>query len=107
MPWDGRITLCHGLPYFFGDIVSRFLKLLDALAQTLGQFGSFLAPNKIKTIARIKMISPPPRLNRANIGFIYSLVRFNDWYVLTRHHFVALSLSKFGDRRSATGHPRH
>src|SRR5690348_5967305 len=47
--------------------------------------GSLFAPNRIKTIARIKMISPPPRLKRANIGFIYRLVRVNDWPVLTRH----------------------
>jgi len=64
-----------------------FLNSFIPCPRPFASSGSFFAPNKIKTIARIKMISPPPRLNMANIGFIYRLVRFNDWYVAKRDAF--------------------
>src|SRR5882724_2689546 len=60
-----------------------FLNSLMPWPRPLASSGSLLAPNKIKTIARIKMISPPPKLNRANVGFIYDLVQFEDWEMLT------------------------
>ena len=40
-PWGGRMTLYHGLPHFFGDIVSRFFKLLYALPETLRELWQF------------------------------------------------------------------
>jgi len=36
---------------------------------SLGQFRQFFGAKKISTIASINMISPLPKLNRANMGF--------------------------------------
>ncbi len=44
-----------------------FLNSLMPWPRPLASSGNFLAPNRIKTIARIKMISPPPTLNRPNM----------------------------------------
>src|ERR1039458_6414045 len=55
------------------SVTSRvaFLNSLMPVPSPLANSGSFLAPNKINTKARIRMISPPPRLNKANMTFIY------------------------------------
>src|SRR6266700_152977 len=71
-----------------------FLNSLLPWPRPLASSGSLLAPNKIKTIARIKMISAPPKLNRANVGFIYDLVQFEDRGDANDSLSVALSLSK-------------
>src|ERR1700677_2014534 len=52
-------------------LLVAFLNSLMPVPKPLASSGSFLAPKRISTRARIKMISVPPRLNRASTGFSF------------------------------------
>lgn len=78
-----------------------FLNSLMPWPRPLASSGNFFAPNKIKTIARIKMISPPPTLNRPNMMLIEKLLCYDGCGGANE----ALTPSESVGRRSGPEHP--
>src|SRR5947209_6942453 len=74
-----------------------FLNSLMPWPRPLASSGNFFAPNRIKTTARIKMISPPPTLNRPNMMLIESCCAMMVVEVLTR--LLLLQGAEVGDQR--------
>src|SRR5882672_6072778 len=69
-----------------------FLNSLIPWPRLLASSGSFLAPKRISTIARIRMISPPPRLKMANIGFSCIPIFFDFAFRATPKSFGTASI---------------
>ncbi len=77
VPLAGKRLGCAGggvssMAVEISSVTSRvaFLNSLMPVPKPLASYGSFLAPNRIRTTANIRMISQPPSIP-ANITFIY------------------------------------